>query len=317
MIISSSRPVQPVERKLPASDSSTKFNDCEMGDTLMKKNTIFVYGVLSYGIFLATFLYVIGFVGDLWVPKSIDSAPTMPFGPALAIDLGLLAIFAVQHSLMARPFFKRWLTRIIPVAAERSTYVLASSLALILLVLGWQPLGGVVWDVSSSAVAPVLYAIFGLGWLLVLLSTFLIDHFDLFGLRQVWLQVRGRPYAPPTFKNPWLYRQIRHPLYLGFFLAIWATPTMTITHLVFAVMCSAYILVGTRLEERDLRDAHPEYDSYARDVPRYLPALRRSIAPATVAPSSMLALVMVTLTLVVATTIAALSHAASNVQAYI
>jgi methanethiol S-methyltransferase len=226
-------------------------------------------------VFLATFLYVIGFVGNLWVPKSIDSAPMVPLGQALAIDLVLLGIFAVQHSLMARPFFKRWMTRVIPVAAERSTYVLASSLALILLVLGWQPIGGVVWDLSSTAMAPLIHAVFGLGWMLVLLSTLLIDHFDLFGLRQVWLQLRGRPYAPPQFHKPWLYRFIRHPLYLGFFLAIWATPTMTIAHLVFAVMCSAYILVGTRLEERDLRKVHPEYDRYAREVPRYLPSLRR------------------------------------------
>jgi len=283
----------------------------------MKKNAIFLYGALSYGVFLATFLYVIGFVGNLWVPKSIDSAPVTSLGQALAIDLVLLAIFAVQHSLMARPFFKRWLTRFIPAAAERSTYVLASSLALILLVLGWQPIGGVVWDVSSTAMAPVIHAIFGCGWLLVLVSTFLIDHFDLFGLRQVWLQLRGRPYTPPQFKDAWLYRHIRHPLYLGFFLGIWATPTMTIAHLVFAVMCSAYILVGTRLEERDLREAHPEYERYAREVPRYLPALRRRFKLATSTPHSMLVLPMASLAAVVLATAAALSHAAANVQAFV
>jgi protein-S-isoprenylcysteine O-methyltransferase Ste14 len=174
---------------------------------------------------------------------------------------------------MARPFFKRWLGRFIPESAERSTYVLASSLALTLLVRGWQPIGGIVWDVTSTPIAAVVHAIFAAGWLLVLVSTFLIDHFDLFGLRQVWLQLRGRPYTSPRFGTPGLYRHIRHPLYLGFFLALWATPTMSIAHLVFALLCSGYILVGTWLEERDLRRMHPEYDSYARAVPRYFPRL--------------------------------------------
>ena len=155
------------------------------------------------------------------------------------IDLGLLAIFAVQHSLMARPFFKQWITRFIPEQAERSTYVLVVSLALILLVTFWQPLGGVIWNVEAPGLVAVLYGVFAMGWLLVLVSTFLINHFDLFGLRQSWLALRGRPYAPVTFRQPWLYRQVRHPLYVGFFIALWATPTMTITHLVFALMASA------------------------------------------------------------------------------
>jgi len=283
----------------------------------MKKLTIFLYGALSYGVFLGTFLYVIGFVGNLWVPKSIDSAPVGPLGQALAVNLGLLGIFAVQHSLMARPFFKRWLTRFVPESAERSTYVLASSLALVLLVVAWQPMGGTVWDVSGTVMTPVIYAVFGLGWLLVLASTFLIDHFDLFGLRQVWLQLRGRPYTAPEFKERWLYRHIRHPLYLGFFIALWATPTMTVAHLVFAVMCSAYILVGTRLEERDLRKAHPEYDRYAREVPRYLPTPRRRAIGPVLAPNSMLTLAVTGLVLVTLVAAAALSHAAANVQAYV
>jgi len=283
----------------------------------MKKFAIFLYGALSYAVFLATFLYVIGFVGNLWVPKSIDSAPVGPLGQALVVNLALLGVFAVQHSLMARPFFKRWLTRFVPAAAERSTYVLASSLALVLLVAAWQPMGGSVWDVSATPLAPVIHAAFGLGWLLVLASTFLINHFDLFGLRQVWLQLRGRPYTAPSFGQPWLYRYIRHPLYLGFFIALWATPTMTIAHLVFAVMCSAYILVGTRLEERDLRRVHPEYDRYAREVPRYLPALRRRAAGPAATPDYILMLALGGVLVVTLAAAAALSHAASGVQAYV
>jgi protein-S-isoprenylcysteine O-methyltransferase Ste14 len=246
----------------------------------MKRVAIFAYGALCYAVFLGTFLYVIGFVGNFLVPKSIDSAPLLPFGQALAIDLALLAIFAVQHSLMARPFFKRWITRYIPAEAERSTYVLAASLALILLVRFWQPLGGSVWEVEHPGAVAVLYGLFAMGWLLVLVSTFLINHFDLFGLRQSWLALTGQKYRPVTFRQPWLYRQVRHPLYLGFFIALWSTPTMTVTHLVFAVMASAYIVVGTLLEERDLKAEHPEYADYAKRVPRYIPRLARRGDPA-------------------------------------
>jgi protein-S-isoprenylcysteine O-methyltransferase Ste14 len=272
----------------------------------MKKTALLLYGVLSYGVFLLTFLYVIGFVGDVGVPKSIDSAPTSPLGQALLVNLGLLAVFAVQHSLMARPFFKRWITRFIPESAERSTYVLASSLALIVLIAGWQPMGGTVWSVESGAAAGLIRGVFGLGWLLVLVSTFQINHFDLFGLRQVWLEFRGRTYTPLRFETPWLYRYVRHPLYLGFFLAIWAAPVMTVAHLVFALMCSAYILVGTRLEERDLSAEHPEYPAYASAVPRYLPRLGSYV------PRAVGALLLVVL--VVA---GAFAHAVANVQAYI
>lgn len=246
----------------------------------MKRVAIFAYGALCYAVFLGTFLYVIGFVGNFLVPKSIDSEPLLPFGRALAIDLALLAIFAVQHSLMARPFFKRWITRYIPAEAERSTYVLAASLALILLVRFWQPLGGSVWEVEHPGAVAVLYGLFAMGWLLVLVSTFLINHFDLFGLRQSWLALTGQKYRPVTFRQPWLYRQVRHPLYLGFFIALWSTPTMTVTHLVFAVMASAYIVVGTLLEERDLKAEHPEYADYAKRVPRYIPRLARRGDPA-------------------------------------
>jgi len=239
----------------------------------MKKLAIFVYGILSYIACLGTLAYAAGFMGNLWVPKSIDAVPGAPLGQALLINLCLLAVFAVQHSVMARGSFKRWLTRYIPAAAERSTFVLASSLALILLFALWEPMGGVVWDVQSPAARTVLYALYGLGWTVIVASTFLINHFDLFGLRQVWLNLIGREYTPLQFKLHSLYRYVRHPLYVGFFIALWAVPTMTIAHLVFSVMCSAYILLGTRLEERDLRRFHPEYDAYARAVPSFVPRL--------------------------------------------
>ncbi|MGD2167101.1 MAG: isoprenylcysteine carboxylmethyltransferase family protein [Gammaproteobacteria bacterium] len=244
----------------------------------MKRLTLLLYSVLSYCVFFGTFLYLIGFIGNLFVPKSIDSAPTMPLAPALAINVGLLGLFAVQHSLMARSFFKDWLTKFIPQAAERSTYVLASSLALLALVAFWQPMGGVVWMVESTPLVVAIYALFALGWLLVLVSTFSINHFDLFGLRQAWINFTGKAYEPLEFRLPLLYRIVRHPLYCGFFLAIWATPTMTTAHLVFALLSSAYIVIGTMLEERDLRRTHPEYAEYARNVPRYIPRLGRSKA---------------------------------------
>ena len=248
----------------------------------MKKLAIFAYGVLSYVLCLGTLVYLAGFMGNLFVPKSIDAAPTAPLGQALLINLCLLAVFAVQHSVMARAGFKRWLTRYIPAEAERSTYVLASSLALILLVALWEPMGGVVWALQSPVATTAVYALYGLGWVLIVLSTFLINHFDLFGLRQVWLNLVGREYEPLQFKLHSLYRYVRHPLYVGFFIALWATPTMTITHLVFSVMCSAYILVGARLEERDLRRFHPEYEAYERAVPGYVPRLGGK-HPATIA----------------------------------
>ena len=241
----------------------------------MKKTALLLYGVLSYGVFLLTFLYVIGFVGDVGVPKSIDSAPTSPLGQALLVNLGLLAVFAVQHSLMARPFFKRWITRFIPESAERSTYVLASSLALIVLIAGWQPMGGTVWSVESGAAAGLIRGVFGLGWLLVLVSTFQINHLDLFGLRQVWLELRGKPYTHLQFGTPGPYKLIRHPLYLGWLLAFWAAPTMTLAHLVFAGTTTAYIFIAIVFEERDLVDAHPEYETYRQRVPMIFPSLRR------------------------------------------
>lgn len=242
---------------------------------MLSRVLIFAYGAVAYAVFFATFLYAIGFVGNLWVPKSIDSAASAPLAQALLVNLCLLGVFAVQHSVMARPAFKRWLTRWLPVPAERSTYVLFSSLALILLFWGWLPMGGVIWQVEQPIARALLHGLFGFGWALVLLSTCLIHHFDLFGLRQVWLHLLGRPYTPLPFKTPWLYRHVRHPLYVGWLFAFWATPTMTAAHLLFALMTTAYILVAIQLEERDLIAAHPEYAGYRRRVPMLVPRLFR------------------------------------------
>jgi len=244
---------------------------------MLKRITILLYGLVSYAVFLATFLYAVGFIGNFGVPRTLDAGPTRPFLESLAIDLGLLALFALQHSVMARPVFKRWFTRFVPEPAERSTYVLASSLALIFMFAFWQPLGGVVWSVDDAVLRGVLWGLFAFGWLLVLVSTFLINHFDLFGLRQVWLQMSGRPYTPLPFGTPGPYRYVRHPLYVGWFFAFWATPVTTVSHLVFAVMTTAYILVAIRLEERDLVAHFGEsYRSYKTRVPMLIPFLRRN-----------------------------------------
>lgn len=241
----------------------------------MQRVLVFVYGVVAYVMFFATFCYAIGFVGNLFVPKAIDSAPQVPFIQALLVNVGLLGLFAVQHSVMARPFFKRWVTRRIPQSAERSTFVLAASVALIVLYTFWQPMGGVVWSVENRHAQILLHVVFAFGWLQVLVSTFLINHFDLFGLRQVWLNLRKQPYTNLKFGTPVLYRLVRHPLYLGFILGFWATPVMTAAHLVFAVTTTAYILIAIQLEERDLMAAHPEYLDYRKQVPMIIPFIGR------------------------------------------
>jgi len=240
----------------------------------MNRIAAFIYGAVSYSIFLVTFLYAVGFVGNFVVPKSIDSSPEGPLGQALLIDTLLLGLFAVQHSVMARPAFKRWWTRFVPKPVERSTFVLFSSLALIALFAYWQPIGGVVWDVQDPVARIVLYGLCAFGWGLVLLATFLINHFDLFGLRQVWLYLRGKEYRPLSFGTPGPYRLVRHPLYVGFIIAFWATPTMTAAHVFFAVMTTVYILIAIRFEEHDLVGEHgARYAEYRRQVPMLVPRL--------------------------------------------
>jgi protein-S-isoprenylcysteine O-methyltransferase Ste14 len=240
----------------------------------MKKLTVFTYGVLCYVIFFVTFLYAIGFVCNLVVPRSMDGPRVASLAASLVTDLGLLVLFALQHSVMARPGFKRWWTQFIPEPAERSTYVLASSIALIILFAFWQPLGGVVWHVTQPTMTILLYSLCAFGWALVLVSTFLINHFDLFGLRQVWLYLIGKPYTHLTFRTPGPYRLVRHPLYVGWFFAFWATPAMTLTHFVFALATSGYILAAIQLEERDLV-AHlgTQYSDYRKRVPMLIPGI--------------------------------------------
>jgi protein-S-isoprenylcysteine O-methyltransferase Ste14 len=234
-----------------------------------------LYGAAVYLIFLATFLYMVAFVGNLPVPKSVDSGEAGAIGAALVIDTLLLGLFAVQHSVMARPAFKRWWTRAVPQPVERTTYVLCTNLALILLYWQWRPIPDVVWSVAHPAGVAVLQAIFWIGWAVALVSTFLINHFELFGLRQVYLGLRGAELPPPAFKTPWLYKRVRHPLYLGFLLAFWATPTMTAGHLLFAVATTGYILIGIALEERDLIALFGEqYRRYREQVPMLIPLFK-------------------------------------------
>ena len=246
-------------------------------DSKFARISAFIYGVVCYGIFLVTFLYAIGFVGNLIVPRSIDSAANMTLSTAVWIDVSLLGIFGLQHSLMARPWFKAWWTKIVPKPVERSTYVLFSSLCLIALFYFWQPLGVTIWNVQNSIGQTIFYFLFAFGWLLVLLATFLINHFDLFGLRQVYLYAIDQEYTQLDFATPGLYKLVRHPLYVGWFFAFWATPTMTLAHLVFALVTTAYILVAIQFEERDLLKIHGQaYADYRRSVPMLIPFLRRS-----------------------------------------
>lgn len=243
----------------------------------MSKAATVLYAIAAYAIFLATFLYLVAFVGGLpFVPRHVDQGPAAPLAAALLVDTALIALFGLQHSIMARQGFKRAWARIVPPPAERSTFVLFASLVLIVLFLFWRPVELVVWEVASLPGQAVLWTLFGLGWLVVLLSTFLINHFELFGLQQAYLHARGREAAPPRLRAPMLYRWVRHPLYLGFFLAFWATPRMTVGHLLLAAGMSVYMLIAIRYEERDLVDLFgSDYESYQAKVGMLTPRLRR------------------------------------------
>lgn len=231
-----------------------------------------IYGAACYVVFLAAFLYAIGFTGNLLVPKSIDSGTPGAWAPSLVIDAVLLGLFAVQHSVMARPEFKKWWTRFVPASMERSTYVLLSSLLLMLMYWQWRPLTQVIWSVGPGAAHTVLIALFWAGWLTALLSTFMVNHFDLFGLRQVYLNWRNQPYAHLPFTVQWAYRFVRHPIMVGFIVAFWAAPVMTLGHLVFALATTGYILIALQLEERDLVRFHGDaYREYQKRVSMLVP----------------------------------------------
>ena len=237
----------------------------------MKRMSAFAYGLICYAMFQAVSVYAAGFLGNFGVSQTLDSAPQSSWPWAVFVNCLLLGGFAVQHSGMARPAFKRWWTRFVPKPVERSTYVLFSNLALIAVFWLWEPIGGVVWKFENPAWRGAIYAIYGLGWLTILYSTFLLNHFELFGLRQVYLYLRGRRYKPLKFDEPGLYRYVRHPLYVGWMMVIWFAPTMTIAHLLFALLCSGYILVAIQLEESDLVAALPEYEQYRVRVPMLVP----------------------------------------------
>jgi protein-S-isoprenylcysteine O-methyltransferase Ste14 len=242
---------------------------------MFKRILFFSYGSFSYLIFLGTFLYAIGFIGNFGVPRTLDGPASGPLALGLAIDVALLTLFAVQHSVMARKWFKDAWTKIVPQPLERSTYVLFSSLALLLLFALWRPLGGVVWSVENPTGRIVLRGLFAFGFALVLVSTFLINHFDLFGMRQVWLYLLGRPYTMLRFGNPGPYRLVRHPLYVGWLFAFWMTPVMTLAHLLFSLATTAYILLAIQFEERDLVREHGDsYEDYRRSVPMLLPFVK-------------------------------------------
>ncbi len=242
----------------------------------MNRYLTFAYGALSYVAFLAAFVYSVGFVGNLVVPRSVDNGVSAPIGEAVAVNVLLLGLFAVQHSVMARPAFKRWWTRLIPEIVERSTYVLLSSLVLALMFWQWRTMPAVMWNVGIPSGRIALWVLFWLGWATALASSFMVSHVDLFGLRQTYLAWRAKPYTPIDFRIRLLYRIVRHPLMLGFVIAFWATPTMTAGHLLFALATSGYILVAVQLEERDLISAlGDQYRRYRRAVPILIPGLRR------------------------------------------
>ncbi len=232
----------------------------------------FLYGIAAYAIFFVTFLYAVGFVADLFVPKTIDSGAVAPMAEALIVNLLLMSVFAIQHSVMARPEFKRWWTQFVPPSVERTTYVLLASLALVLLFWQWRPMPTLVWQVGNPQIAVAITSLSFLGWLIVLTGTFLINHFELFGLHQVANNLAGRSMPTPRFRTPFFYQFVRHPIYLGFIIAFWAAPTMTVGHLLFAAVTTAYIVIGATLEERDLVDLFgDDYRRYKDRVSMLVP----------------------------------------------
>ncbi len=260
-----------------------------VNDSLVKRIAGFFYGVVAYCLFLGTFLYLIGFVGNLAVPKSIDTGEPGNIGIALIVNALLLTLFALQHSIMARPGFKRLWTRVVPVPLERSTFVLFTCVVLGMLYAFWQPLPQVIWSVEDQTARLAIYGLFALGWAVVLISTFLINHFDLFGLRQVYLYLVGKPYTHQRFRTTAFYNYVRHPLMSGFLVAFWATPDMTLGHLLLAGLLTLYILAAIQLEERDLEANHGEiYRAYKRRVPMLLPVRGAGGRELTLEPDSSL-----------------------------
>jgi len=245
-----------------------------MRNKTMKRWLFFLYGVACHLLFLATFAWMAAFVGGLFLPKTIDSPATEPVSLAVAVNLFLIGLFGVQHSVMARPGFKRWWTRIVPKPIERSTYVLISCLVTILLLWQWRPIDIVVWQIEQPGFRAAMWGLFAAGWLLVPTVSLLINHFDLFGTRQVWLYLQGKEYTPLEFRVPLFYKHVRHPLYIGWAIAFWAIPTMTVGHLLFAGMLTLYMAIATLFEERDLI-AHfgEKYREYRRRVPMFVPSL--------------------------------------------
>lgn len=242
----------------------------------MKKTIFLLYGIVSYALFFGTYCYAVGFVTNLLVPSGLDSVPSAPVGTAIAINVGLLLLFAIQHSVMARPVFKKWWTTIVPEPIERSTYVLLSSICMIALFIFWQPMGGVIWSFEAGSTYWLLQSISLVGFLIVLVSTFLINHFDLFGLRQVWLFFTVKPYTQLKFRTPFFYKYVRHPLYLGWMIAFWAAPVMTVAHLMFAIICTIYMLTAIKLEERDLMSAFgDQYAKYREQAPMLIPFTKK------------------------------------------
>jgi methanethiol S-methyltransferase len=242
----------------------------------MKKVFSLFYGLACYLIFLATIFYTIGFVGNMVVPKSIDSDPENPLHYAIFIDASLLLLFALQHSIMARPAFKRWWTKFVPVHLERSTYVLTSSICFLMMMWQWQPVGGVVWSFGNDVVKRLVLIVYFCGWYIVFFSTLLVNHSEVFGLRHVWLYVKGEPYTPLPFTRPLFYQFVRHPLYTGYLIAFWSAPVMTVAHLTFAILTTGYIFTAIYLKEKDLQEHFGEkYVAYKDRVPMIIPFMRK------------------------------------------